>query len=87
MIGKVVIFPSEIRERVGEGPVYISFDIDCLDLAFAPGIGTPMVGGMTSFEAQQMLNGLKGLNVIGGDVVVVAPPFDLNGILLLSGRR
>jgi guanidinopropionase len=76
---------SEIRERAGEGPVYVSFDIDCLDPAFAPGTGTPVVGGMTSFEALQLLHGLKGLNVIGGDVVEVAPPFDPSGITALAG--
>ena len=76
---------SEVLERVGDGPVYVSFDIDCLDPAYAPGTGTPVVGGMTSFEAQQMLRGLKGLNVIGGDVVEVAPPFDPSGITALAG--
>jgi arginase family enzyme len=76
---------SEIRDRAGEGPVYVSFDIDCLDPAFAPGTGTPVVGGMTSFEALQVLHGLKGLNVIGGDVVEVAPPFDPSGITALAG--
>jgi len=76
---------SEIRSRAGDGPVYISFDIDCLDPAFAPGTGTPVVGGMTSFEAQQMLRGLTGLNVIGGDLVEVAPPFDPSGITALAG--
>jgi arginase family enzyme len=76
---------SLIRDRAGEGPVYVSFDIDCLDPAFAPGTGTPVVGGMTSFEALQMLHGLKGLNVIGGDVVEVAPPFDPSGITALAG--
>jgi guanidinopropionase len=76
---------SLIRERAGEGPIYISFDIDCLDPAFAPGTGTPVVGGMTSFEALQVLHGLKGLNVIGGDVVEVAPPYDQSGITALAG--
>jgi agmatinase len=76
---------SLIRERAGAGPVYISFDIDCLDPAFAPGTGTPVVGGMTSFEALQMLRGLRGLNIIGGDVVEVAPPFDCGGITALAG--
>ena len=76
---------SEIRSHVGGRPVYISFDIDCLDPAYAPGTGTPVVGGMTSFEAQQMLRGLKGLNVIGGDLVEVAPPFDPSGITALAG--
>jgi len=76
---------AEIRSRVGDGPVYISFDIDCLDPAFAPGTGTPVVGGMTSFEAQQVLRGLGGLNIIGGDLVEVAPPFDHSGITALAG--
>ncbi|MCX6680618.1 MAG: agmatinase [Methanothrix sp.] len=76
---------SEIKSRVGDGPVYISFDIDCLDPAFAPGTGTPVVGGMSSFEALQVLRGLSGLNVIGGDLVEVAPPYDPSGITALAG--
>jgi arginase family enzyme len=64
----------EIRTLMGESPVYISFDIDCLDPAFAPGTGTPVAGGMSTFEALQTLRGLKGLNVIGGDLVEVSPP-------------
>lgn len=76
---------SEIRSRVGDGPVYISFDIDCLDPAFAPGTGTPVVGGMSSFEALQLLRGLYGLRVIGGDLVEVAPPYDCGGITALAG--
>ncbi|MDQ1262312.1 MAG: guanidinopropionase [Euryarchaeota archaeon] len=76
---------SEIKSRVGAGPVYISFDIDCLDPAFAPGTGTPVVGGMSSFEALQVLRGLYGLNVIGGDLVEVAPPYDAGGITALAG--
>lgn len=76
---------SEIRRIVGDEPVYISLDIDCLDPAFAPGTGTPVVGGMTSFEAQQVLRGLRGLNVIGGDVVEVSPPYDTAGITALAG--
>jgi guanidinopropionase len=76
---------SEIRNIVGDGPVYISFDIDCLDPAFAPGTGTPVVGGMSSFEALQVLRGLSGLNIIGGDLVEVAPPYDPSGITALAG--
>jgi len=76
---------SEIRSLVGDGPVYISFDIDCLDPAFAPGTGTPVVGGMSSFEALQVLRGLSGLNVIGGDLVEVSPPYDCGGITALAG--
>jgi guanidinopropionase len=64
------------RQVVGEGPTYISFDVDGLDPAFAPGTGTPEVGGLTPREAQAILQGLKGIDVIGGDVVEVAPQYD-----------
>lgn len=64
------------RRVVGDGPVYLSFDVDCLDPAFAPGTGTPEVGGLTTREALEMLRGLAGLNFIGGDVVEVAPQYD-----------
>lgn len=76
---------KKIRGIVGSGPVYISFDIDCLDPAFAPGTGTPVAGGMSTLDALQTLRGLRGLNVIGGDVVEVAPPFDPSGITALAG--
>ncbi len=61
---------------VGDGPVYVSFDIDSLDPAFAPGTGTPEVGGLTTREVQAILRGLKGIDVVGGDVVEVAPQYD-----------
>lgn len=64
------------REVVGDGPVYVTFDVDGLDPAFAPGTGTPEIGGMTTREAQAILHGLKGLNICGGDVVEVAPQYD-----------
>ncbi|MDJ1157720.1 agmatinase [Chelatococcus sp. SYSU_G07232] len=67
---------AKAREVVGEGPVYLSFDIDSLDPAFAPGTGTPEVGGLTTREALAILRGLKGLDIIGGDVVEVAPQYD-----------
>ncbi len=76
---------SAIRELIGDGPVYISFDIDCLDPAFAPGTGTPVAGGMITFDALQTLRGLRGLSVIGGDVVEVSPPYDHAGITALAG--
>jgi len=66
---------ERIRRRVG-GPVYVTFDIDAVDPAFAPGTGTPEVGGLTSYEAQELVRGLAGLDLVGCDVVEVAPPFD-----------
>lgn len=64
------------RNIVGDGPTYISFDIDSLDPAFAPGTGTPEVGGLTTREVLEIVRGLKGLNFVGGDVVEVAPQYD-----------
>ncbi|MGU9956997.1 MAG: agmatinase [Arenicellales bacterium WSBS_2016_MAG_OTU3] len=76
---------KQARKIVGDGPTYISFDVDALDPVFAPGTGTPEVGGYTTLEAQLMLRGLSGLNLIGGDVVEVAPPFDPSGNTALVG--
>jgi guanidinopropionase len=70
---------DQVRRVVGDGPAYISFDIDGLDPAYAPGTGTPEIGGITTVEAQALLRGLRGLNLIGADVVEVAPPFDSSG--------
>ena len=78
---------AKAREVVGDGPVYVSFDVDGLDPVYAPGTGTPEVGGFTTFEAQQMLRGLAGLDVIGGDVVEVSPPFDATGTTALNGAQ
>lgn len=64
------------RKVVGDGPTYLSFDIDSLDPAFAPGTGTPEVGGLTTREAMKLIRGFKGLNFVGGDVVEVAPAYD-----------
>lgn len=74
-----------IRERVGDGPVYVSFDIDCLDPSVAPGTGTPEAGGFLTRETQKMIRGLNGLDIIGADVVEVSPPFDVGGITSLAG--
>ena len=76
---------AELRRWVGDGPTYVSFDIDSLDPAFAPGTGTPEIGGLTTIEAQGLLRGLRGLNLIGGDVVEVSPPFDPTGNTALVG--
>jgi len=67
---------QRIREVVGEGPVYVSFDVDSLDPAFAPGTGTPEAGGLSTREAMDLLRGCASLDVIGGDVVEVAPQYD-----------
>ena len=76
---------KEVRSMVGNLPTYISFDIDALDPAYAPGTGTPEIGGITSFEAQQLIRGFQGLNLIGGDIVEVSPPFDKNNSTALVG--
>ncbi len=76
---------AEARRVAGGGPTYISFDVDSLDPAFAPGTGTPEVGGITTIEAQALLRGLRGLDLIGGDVVEVSPPFDPSGNTALVG--
>lgn len=65
-----------LRERIGDKPVYISLDIDVLDPAHAPGTGTPEAGGLTSRELLEMLRGLRGLNILGADVVEVLPSYD-----------
>ena len=76
---------AEARRVVGDGPTYVSFDIDSLDPAYAPGTGTPEVGGLTSLEAQLMIRGLRGLDLIGADVVEVSPSFDPSGLTALTG--
>ena len=76
---------AEARKIVGDGLTYISFDVDGLDPVYAPGTGTPEIGGFSTFEAQSMIRGLRGLNLVGGDVVEVAPPFDPSGNTALVG--
>ena len=73
------------RRCVGKGPTYISFDVDGLDPVYAPGTGTPEIGGLTTLEAQRMIRGLQGLDIVGGDVVEVSPPFDPSGNTALVG--
>ena len=76
---------EEARRVAGDGPTYVSFDIDCLDPSMAPGTGTPEIGGFTTREAQQMLRLLDGVSIVGADVVEVAPPYDLGGLTALAG--
>jgi agmatinase len=78
---------NRARAVAGVGPVYLSFDIDALDPAFAPGTGTPEIGGLTTREAQAILRGLKGLDVVGGDLVEVAPQYDATTNTALAGAQ
>lgn len=75
---------AAIRERVGMHPCYVSFDVDFLDPAYAPGTGTPVVGGFSTQDALRLIRGLAGLNVIGADVVEVSPPYDVGDITALA---
>lgn len=76
---------EEARALVGEHPVYLTFDIDSLDPVYAPGTGTPEIGGLTTYQAQSLLRGLRGLNYVGADVVEVSPPFDSAGLTAMAG--
>ena len=78
---------QKAREVVGDGPTYISFDVDGLDPAFAPGTGTPEAGGLTPRECQAILHGLRGINVVGGDVVEVAPQYDPTSNTAMVGAQ
>jgi guanidinobutyrase len=77
----------EVREQLGAGPVYFSFDIDGLDPAFAPGTGTPEIGGLTTIQGLEIIRGLRGLDIVGGDLVEVAPPYDTSGNTALVGAN
>jgi guanidinobutyrase len=74
---------EEVRARVGNGPVYLSFDIDGLDPSFAPGTGTPEIGGLTVPQGLEIIRGLRGLDLIGADLVEVSPPYDPQGTTAL----
>ncbi len=76
-----------IRRIVADHPVYLSFDIDALDPAFAPGTGTPVWGGLASWQAAAILRALAGINLAGGDVVEVSPPFDTTGATAIAGAH
>ncbi|MEZ5593031.1 MAG: agmatinase [Gammaproteobacteria bacterium] len=78
---------SEVREQLGAGPVYITFDIDGLDPAFAPGTGTPEIGGLTIHQGLEIIRGCRGLDIIGGDLVEVSPPYDPSGNTSLTAAN
>ena len=78
---------ARIRDIVGEHPSYLTFDIDGLDPAFAPGTGTPVWGGLATWQASAILRDIAGLNIVGGDVVEVSPPFDTTGATAIAGAH
>ena len=78
---------AEIREQMGAGPVYLSFDIDGLDPSFAPGTGTPEPGGLLSHQGLEIIRGSRGLNLVGCDLVEVSPPYDTSGNTALLGAN
>lgn len=85
------IGPVETARRIkailGDRPTYLSFDIDGLDPAYAPGTGTPVWGGLTSAQAARILREIAGINIKGGDVVEVSPPFDTTGVTAIAGAH
>jgi len=78
---------AEARRHLGDKPVYVTFDIDCLDPSCAPGTGTPVCGGLTTHQAMSILRGLEGINVVGMDVVEVAPAYDVAEITSLAAAH
>lgn len=78
---------EEVKQQVDGGPVYLSFDIDGIDPAWAPGTGTPEIGGLTTIQAMEIVRGCQGLNLIGCDLVEVSPPYDTTGNTSLLGAN
>jgi len=78
---------AEVRAKLGAGPVYLSFDIDGLDPSFAPGTGTPEIGGLTIWQALEIIRGCRGLDIVGCDLVEVSPPYDPSGNTALVGAN
>jgi agmatinase len=75
------------RTILGNRPVYLTFDIDCLDPSCAPGTGTPVCGGLSSYQAMAILRGLAGINLVGMDIVEVAPAYDVGEITALAAAH
>ena len=78
---------AEVRAQMGSGPVYLTYDIDSLDPGFAPGTGTPEIGGLTTIQALEIIRGCWGLNLVGCDLVEVSPPYDTSGNTALTGAN
>ncbi len=78
---------EKVKRIVGDRPTYLTFDIDALDPAFAPGTGTPVWGGLASWQAAAILRDLAGIDIVGGDVVEVSPPYDTTGATAIAGAH
>ena len=78
---------SDIKAKIGNHKTYISYDIDSLDPSFAPGTGTPEIGGLTTMQAMELIRGLRGLNIVGCDMVEVSPPYDTSGNTALTAAN
>ena len=78
---------EDIRAKIGDAPVYLTYDIDSLDPAYAPGTGTVEMGGLTTIQALEIVRGCAGLNIVGGDLVEVSPPYDPSGNTALIGAN
>lgn len=78
---------ARIKEIVGDNPTYLTFDIDCLDPAFAPGTGTPVPGGLTSAQALKIVRSMESVNLVGCDVVEVSPPFDQSELTAIAAAH
>lgn len=78
---------ADVRNTIGDAPVYLTYDIDSLDPAFAPGTGTVEIGGLTIWQALEIIRGCAGLNIVGADLVEVSPPYDLSGNTALVGAN
>jgi agmatinase len=78
---------QKIKTILGNKPTYLSFDIDCLDPAFASGTGTPVWGGLSSRQAASILRDIAGINMVGGDVVEVSPQYDTSGATAVAGAH
>ncbi|MEX0340243.1 MAG: agmatinase [Arenibacterium sp.] len=83
----LITLGREIRRDIGERPVYITYDIDSLDPAYAPGTGTPEIGGLTTPQALELIRALQGANIVGCDLVEVSPPYDPSGNTALTGAN
>ena len=88
MLDEVAYPPhGEVRAKIGDAPCYLTYDIDSLDPAFAPGTGTVEIAGLSTWQALEIIRGAKGLNLVGGDLVEVSPPYDPSGNTALIGAN